>query len=235
MTEFLGGAGAFVLYLAPFAVVMLLLRKFTGIPDELFRKLLHFILLGAYIPLMFSFERWWMCVIFVLCLVCLLFPTLLIAGKIPGFSAFVNERKKGEFLSSMLLALGVMAASMTIGWGVLSDRYIVLASVYAWGVGDGFAALVGKKIGRHKITWKFVDNKKSYEGSAAMLITSALAVFVVLLVRGGLHPALALLVAIVAAVASTFAELCSKGGIDTVTCPAISMAIIVLLTRLFGG
>ena len=235
MTEFLHGLTAFSLYLATFAVVLLLIRKFTKIPDELFRKSLHFVLLGAYIPLLFGFDTWWRCLILVGGLIALLFPVLLLIGKIPGFSSFVNERKKGEFLSSMVLALGVMALSITVGWGVFNDRYIVLASVYAWGVGDGFAALVGKRFGKHKITWKFVDNKKSYEGSIAMLLTSALAVFVVLLIRGGINPVFCLLISLVAATASTFVELCSKGGIDTITCPAVSMAIILPLTALFGG
>ena len=235
VTEFLNGLLIFIVYLTPCAVVMLLIRKFTKIPDELFRKILHFILLGAYIPLLFGFDTWWRAIILGVAMAALLFPVLLLAGKIPGFSSFVNERKKGEFLSSMLLALGVMAATTAVGWGIMKDQYIGLASVYAWGVGDGFAALIGKKFGKHKIKWKFVDNKKSYEGSAAMLLTSALAVFTVLMVRGGINPLFAAAIALVAALVSTFVELCSKGGIDTVTCPAISMVIIVALTELVGG
>lgn len=235
MTDFLNGLLIFIMYLAPCAVIMLLIRKFTKIPDELFRKKLHFILLGAYIPLLFGFDKWWRAIILVVAMAVLLFPVLLLAGKIPGFSSFVNERKKGEFLSSMLLALGVMAASTAVGWGIMKDQYIVLASVYAWGVGDGFAALIGKRFGKHKIKWKFVDNKKSYEGSGAMLLTSALAVFTVLMVRGGINPLFAAAIAILTATASTFVELCSKGGMDTVTCPAVSMAIVVLSLGLIGG
>ena len=235
MTEFLHGVMIFALYLLPLGVILLLIRKFTRIPDELFRKSLHFVLLGAYVPLLFGFDTWYRCLIFVGVLLVLLLPTLFLIGKIPDFSSFVNERKKGEFLSSTVLALGVMALSITVGWGLFNDRYIVLASVYAWGVGDGFAALIGKRFGKHKISWKFVDNKKSYEGSLAMLLTSALAVFVVLLVRGGINPILCLLISLVAAAASTFAELCSKGGIDTITCPAVSMAIILVSMGIVGG
>ena len=235
MTELLHGLIAFIIYLAPLAVIMLLVRQFTKINDELFRKLLHLIFLGAYIPLLVAFDTWWLCLIFVIGLIVLLFPVLLFAEKVPGFAAFVNERKSGEFTGSMFLALGVMAGSITIGWGLLGEKYIVLASVYCWGIGDAFAALVGKRFGKHKIKWKFVDNKKSYEGSLAMLLTSAVAVFVILCLRGGLDPLLCALVALVAATASTFAELCSKGGIDTITCPAVSMLIILPLVNLIGG
>ena len=64
MQEFMYGAKIFILYLIPMAVFFLSLRKFVRINDELFRKVLHFILLGAYIPLVFAFEKWWMASLF---------------------------------------------------------------------------------------------------------------------------------------------------------------------------
>ena len=57
MNGFFDGILAFIYYLTPLALIMLFVRKFTKIPDELFRKSLHFILLGAYIPLLFGFPR----------------------------------------------------------------------------------------------------------------------------------------------------------------------------------
>ena len=235
MTEFLHGTLIFLLYLVPLAIIILTIRKFTKIQDELFRKILHFILLGAYIPLLFGFKTWWICIIFVTCLLVLLFPVLLFAEKIPGFSKFVNERKKGEFISSMVLALSVMLGSITIGWGLMNDKFLVLASVYSWGIGDAFAALIGKRFGKHKITWKFVDNKKSYEGSIAMFITSTIAVAVVLIIRGGVKPLPIICISTLSALASTFVELCSKKGSDTVTCPLVSMVVIIPLLIVFGG
>ena len=235
MGEFLKGLNIFLIYLVPLAIIMLLIRNFSKINDELFRKILHFILLGAYIPLLFAFEKWWMCLILVASLLILLLPTLLLVSKIPGFSEFVNERKNGEFTSSMIFALSIMIISITIGWGLLNDKFLVLASVYSWGVGDAFAALVGKKYGKHKITWKFVDNKKSYEGSLAMIISSLIAVFITLLLRGGVNPIYCLLIAFIVSFASTFMELCTKNGFDTITCPLVSMAIIIPLTMLLGG
>ena len=235
MKELLVGSLWFLAYLTPLAVIMLTIRKLTKIDDELFRKILHLIFLGAYVPLLFGFKTWWICVGFVAILAALLFPTLHIIGDMQGFSSFVNERKKGEFKNSMVLALSVMACSITIGWGIFGDKYLVIACVYSWGIGDAFAALIGKRYGKHKITWKFVDNKKSCEGSLAMLVTSALAVFTVLMIRGGVDPLFCAGIAILAAAASTFVELCSKNGIDTITCPAISMAVILPLITLLGG
>lgn len=232
MQPFLCGAGTTVLYIIVAVGIMLLVRKCFPIPDELFRKALHFILLGAYIPLVFAFEAWWMAAIFAASLIIILFPALSIAGKVPMFSAFVNERKEGEFKSSMVLAVGMMAFSVSVCWGLFADRYLVLATIYAWGIGDGLAALVGKRFGKHKITWKLVDGKKSVEGSAAMFLCSFLSVFAVLLVRGGIGVPMCCAIALLAALVSTLAELCAKDGWDTVICPVSAMAVIIPMVTL---
>ena len=233
MQPFLSGVGITALYIIVAVGIMLLVRKCFTIPDELFRKALHFVLLGAYIPLVFAFEAWWMAAIFAASLIVILFPALSIASKIPMLSAFIIERKKGEFLSSMVLAVGMMAFSVTVCWGLFADRYLVLATIYAWGIGDGLAALVGKRFGKHKIKWRFADGKKSMEGSAAMFLCSLAAVFTVLMVRGGIGVPMCFAIALLAAIVSTIAELCAKDGWDTVICPVSAMLVIIPMVTLF--
>ena len=232
MQPFLYGAGITVLYIVIAAGIMLLARMLFTIPDELFRKILHFILLGAYIPLVFAFEKWWMAAGFSAALIVVLFPALFFAEKIPMFSSFVNERKKGEFKSSMVLAVGMMAFSVTVCWGLFGDKYLVLASIYAWGVGDALAALVGKRFGRHKIKWKLADGKKSVEGSVAMFLCAFVSVFAVLLFRGGTGSAMCAGIAALAALVCTVTEMCTKNGLDTVICPVSAMVVIIPLTVL---
>ena len=232
MQSFLYGAGITLLYIIIAAGSIFLARKRFTIPDELFRKLLHFVLLGAYIPLVFAFKKWWMAAIFASSLIIILFPALSIAGKIPMFSAFVNERKKGEFKSSMVLAVGMMAFSVSVCWGLFHDQYLVLASIYAWGIGDGLAALVGKRFGKHKIRWKLADGKKSVEGSAAMFFCALVSVFTVLMVRGGIGIHMCLVIACLAALVCTLAELCAKSGLDTVICPVSAMIVIIPMVTL---
>ena len=232
MQPFLSGVGITALYIIVAVGIMLLVRKCFTIPDELFRKALHFVLLGAYIPLVFAFEAWWMAAIFATSLIVILFPALSIASKIPMLSAFIIERKKGEFLSSMVLAVGMMAFSVTVCWGLFADRYLVLATIYAWGIGDGLAALVGKRFGKHKIKWKLADGKKSVEGSAAMFLCSLAAVFTVLMVRGGIGVGMCFVIALLAALVCTIAELCAKDGWDTVICPVSAMIVIIPLVTL---
>ena len=235
MQELLNGAGALCLYAIPAVAIMMIARKVLKLPDELFRKILHFIVLGAYVPFAFCFERWWVSAGFAASLIILLYPVLMFAGRIPAFSSFVNERKKGEFKSSMILAVGMIALSVSVCWGIFGDRYLVLACVYAWGVGDAFAALIGKRFGKHKITWKLADTHKSVEGCAAMFLTSAIAVFTVLMIRGGVGIVSGLVISAAAAFVCMIVELCSKNGLDTLTCPSSAMVVIIPLLKVLGG
>lgn len=233
MQPFLYGTGITMLYIIATVAIMLLLRKFIMIPDELFRKILHFILLGAYIPLVFAFEKWWMATIFSTSLIVVLFPTLFFAEKIPMFSSFVNERKKGEFKSSMIFAVGMMAFSVAVCWGAFGDKYLVLASIYAWGIGDALAALIGKRFGKHKIKWKLADSKKSVEGSLAMFLCAFASVFLVLFFRGEIGIIMCSVIAVLSALVCTITEMCTKNGLDTVVCPISAMTVIIPLTMLF--
>ena len=235
MHELLHGALVFVLYVIPAAVVMLTARKFLKIPDELFRKILHFILLGAYIPFLYAFQTWWISAGFSAVLIVIIYPILALAGKLPAFSSFVNERKKGEFKSSMVLALLTMVMGISICWGIFGDRLLTLACVYAWGVGDAFAALVGKRFGKHKIKLPLADPRKSWEGSAAMFVCSVLSVLTVLLVRGTPDFFPCLLISLIAATATTYVELITKDGLDTITCPSAAMVVILPLIKILGG
>ena len=227
MHPFLYGILITTLYIAVAVGIMFIARKLINIPDELFRKILHFILLGAYIPLCFAFEAWWMATVYALSLIVILFPALFLAQRIPMFSAFVNERKKGEFVSSMVYAVGMMAFSIAVCWGLFGDKYLVLASIYAWGIGDALAALIGKRFGKHKIKWKIADGKKSVEGSLAMFICALVSVFTVLLVKGGIAIPMCLLIAVLSALVCTFTELCAKNGLDTILCPVSAMVVII--------
>lgn len=67
-----------------------------------------------------------MATVYALSLIAILFPALFLAQRIPMFSAFVNERKKGEFVSSMVYAVGMMAFSIAVCWGLFGDNYVIM-------------------------------------------------------------------------------------------------------------
>lgn len=235
MQELLRGAGSICIYFVAAASVLLTCRWFLKIPDEIFRKTLHFVLLASYIFFVFAFETWWISAAFAVALEIVIYPILVWFERFQNYTSITTERKKGEFKHSLLLAFTMLAVCICVCWGWRGDRYLVLASMYAWGVGDAFAALVGKAFGKHKIRMKYADPHKSVEGSGAMLLTSALAILTVLLFRGGMGLGGCFTVSLAGSAAATFVELVTKDGMDTVTCPAAAMLVILPLTALFGG
>ena len=235
MQDFLHGTGMVLLYYVIAASTAFTCRILTRIPDELFRKGLHFILLGSYPFYLFAFIHWWHPIILAMLLIVVVYPIFMFCERFKNFSRFTTERRQGEFKQSLVLAFTMLSASIAVCWGWLEDKLLVLACMYAWGVGDAFAALIGKPFGRHKLNWKGVDPKKSVEGSAAMFFTSWIAVTVVLLCRGGLPTAGCVLIAAAGAAVCTLVELHTPNGMDTVTCPSAALLTILPLVALVGG
>lgn len=235
MQEFLIGTGWVVLYFILAASIALTCRFFFKIPDEIFRKTLHGILLASFFIFVFVFEKWWMAVILAVLFAIVVYPILAFFERFKGYSQLTTERKSGELKTSLLLVFGMFSVIATICWGWLGDQYLTLASIYAWGFGDAMAALIGKRFGKHKITRKYTDGKKSVEGSMAMFLTSFISVVIILICRGQMNIFAYILIALVVAIVSTFAELYSKNGMDTVICPLSAMIVLLPLVYVFGG
>lgn len=235
MQELMEGTRAVLLYFAVAATSVLGARMLIRIPDELFRKILHCILLGSLPVFLFCFHSWWMAAGEAVGFALLVYPLLAFLDRYPFFEKLTTERKHGELQHSLLLVFGMFALVMAICWGWLDDRYLAMASVFAWGFGDAAAALVGKRYGKHKIRWKYTDGKKSFEGSGAMLLTSLAALILVLSLRGGISTPVIFLIALPVALVGTLAELYSKNGNDTVICPLCTMAALLPLVAAFGG
>ena len=231
----LHGILSLFLYFIILASIALLCRFLIKIPNELFRKLLHCILLGSLLVFTFCFDTWWHAALSALVFAIVVYPVLHYFERFKSYSALTTERKKGELKESLLLVFGMFALVILICWGWLGDRYLVLASVYAWGFGDAAAALVGKAWGRHKIHFGHADKNKSVEGSSAMFLVSLVSVAAVLLCRGGLSAAGYVVIPVVTALVSAAAELYSKDGHDTVICPLSAMVVLLPLVHLFGG
>lgn len=234
LLEFGIGFGKVIGYFAICATSALLLRRFVSIPTEVFRKVLHLILLCSLLVLVFVFETWWISALAALAFVVVAYPAILLGEKINGFSELITERKNGEIKHSLIIVFGMFATMICIGWGWLGERWLVLACVYAWGFGDGAAALIGTKFGKHHLKGRFIDERKTVEGTLAMFVVSFLSVLIVLLAGGkvvwyGNAPIAALAAAVCAAV-----ELHTRNGMDTLTCPFAAAAVILPLVHLWG-
>ena len=211
------------------------IRALVKVPEELFRKLLHFILLGSFLVLSVSFSTWHVTAIVAVAFEIIVYPILMVFERLKKYSEFTTERKAGELKTSLLLVYTMFAVVVTICWGVFEDKYLALASLYAWGIGDAVAALIGKKFGKHKIYARGLDGKKSYEGTASMFAASCMSVVIILMVRGGLPVLACVVISLVVGAVSATVELYSKDGNDTVFCPLAAMAILLPLVYVFGG
>ncbi|MBE6560339.1 MAG: phosphatidate cytidylyltransferase [Ruminococcaceae bacterium] len=231
MQDFLAGTGYTILYYCILAAAALLARFLIRIPDEIFRKTLHGILLGSLLVYVFGFTVWYHAALSCLCFAAVVFPILFFFERFKSYSHMVTERRRGELKSSLLLVFSMFAAVISVCWGWLGDRLLVLASVYAWGIGDAAAALIGKRFGRHKIP----GTKKSFEGSLSMFLSSFLAVFLILYIRGGISLGGMVITALATGAVSAAVEVYTPGGMDTVSCPLAAMTVLLPLSAVFGG
>ncbi len=235
MSPILLGTLNLIIYFVIAVILAFSGRVLFTIPDEVFRKILHFILLGSFYVLIVSYPTWLSAALTAVIFEIAVYPILALAERLKKYSEFTTERKSGELKQSLLLVYTMFAIVVSICWGLLGDKYLALASFYAWGIGDAAAALVGKKFGRHKIKARGLDGKKSYEGTAAMFMISCISVFSILVWRGGLSMFFCGIIALIVGAVSAAAELYSRNGNDTVICPMSAMVVLLPLVYLFGG
>jgi phytol kinase len=235
MIEFLQGFGILCGYFFVCASAALLLRRFARIPSEVFRKILHIILLCSLFVWIYTFQTWWIASLAALIFIAIVFPLLSLAEKLDCYSELLTERRSGEIKHSLILVFSMFAILNSICWGWLGERWLVLACICAWGFGDAAAALIGKKYGRHYLEGKLIEGRKSVEGTLAMFTVSLISVLIVLLINGNVAWYTSLTIAVLTAAASSVVELYTRKGMDTVTCPFAAAAVLLPLVHLWGA
>lgn len=234
MLAFLARFGILLGYFVLCAASALILRRLVTMPKEIFRKTLHIILLGSILVLTHNFPTWQEAAAASFAFAAIVFPILTLLEHIPGYSELLTERKHGEIKNSLIVVFVMFTALICVCWGWLGEKYLVVASVLAWGLGDAAAALVGKRFGRHAIEGPLVEGRKSLEGTLAMFLVSFLTVLAILIVHRpmpwyGYAPISAITAAVCAVV-----ELYTKNGMDTLTCPFAAAAVLIPLTHCVG-
>ena len=235
MSPILTGTLNLIIYFVIAVILAFSGRVLFTIPNEVFRKILHFILLGSFYVLIVSYPTWLSAALTAVIFEIAVYPILALAEHLKKYSEFTTERKSGELKQSLLLVYTMFAIVVAVCWGIFGDKYLALASFYAWGIGDAAAALIGKKFGKHKIRARGLDGKKSYEGTASMFLISCISVFSILVWRGGLSAFFCGIIALLVGAVSAVSELYSRNGNDTVICPMSAMITLLPLVCLFGG
>ena len=111
---------------------------------------------------------------------------------------------------------------VVLTFGILKEPMIGAVGILVMGYGDGLAAIIGNKYGKHKIIYN-----KSIEGSITMFITSLIITATTLLIFSIYN---FLLIALVVSIIATIVELFTPKGLDNLSVPLItSLALYLLL------
>ena len=216
-----------VLWIGLLLLVASLLNRFGTDNSEVIRKVVH---IGTGNIILFA---WWLHIpafvgvgasvlASVVTLLSYSFPIL------PGINS-VGRKSLGTFFYAV--SIGVLVAWF---WAINRPQYAALGIlVMAWG--DGLAALVGQRFGKHP--YKIWDNKKSWEGSGTMAVVSFIVSCLIFLsVQGNNWQTW--IVSLSVALLATTLEAFSVYGIDNLTVPlgsaALGFCLIELLPRYWG-
>lgn len=227
--EYLWVLGIFSLMIVVLASILILLRLFTPIPDYIFRKLLHIVAISTILPLTLCTNNWLIALLVDITFIVLVTLILIPLENIPFYKNLFVEKRSHEVLLSFLGLFIMIALFLALGWGVLGEKYLALASIMAWGPGDAMAAIVGKTLGKHKLQGKMIEGVKSVEGTCAMAITSFVCTLLTLLIATNIAWFIVLPMSIVIGVIASITELYTIRGWDTVTVPSVSFVILLIL------
>ena len=230
MYEFIKGLLIIIIYFIICASIAIICRKTFKINNEVFRKLLHFVLLGSLFVFIYAYDTWWISVLTCISIILIAYPILFFFERFKTYSETLTERKKGELRRSLIVVFVMFSVVISVCFGWLNNKELIIPVVLSWGVGDAMAALFGKRFGKHKIYMK-----KSFEGSMAMFISSIIVVLAFLLLKGIVDIYAAIITSVVVSLAVTTVELFTHDGFDTITCPVTSLASLLLMLWLFGG
>jgi phytol kinase len=141
---------------------------------------------------------------------------------LPGINS-VGRKSLGTFFYSV--SIGVLIAWF---WYLEQPFYAVMGIlIMAWG--DGLAALIGQRFGKHK--YNVLGGQKSLEGSLTMtLVSFIISILILLAVQGNTWETW--LISFVVAVVATGLEAISFLGIDNLTVPLGSAALAFVLNQL---
>jgi phytol kinase len=196
-------------------------NRFTQAGPEMVRKVVH---IGTGNVILIA---WWLNIpMWVSVSASIVFSAIaLLSYSVPILPSInsIGRKSLGTFFYAV--SIGVLVAWF---WSLNLPQFAALGIlVMTWG--DGFAAIIGQRFGRHP--YKLWNMQKSWEGSSAMaLISFVVSASILLTTQGNLWQVW--LISLIVAIVATTLEAFSKYGIDNLTVPIGSAAIAYFLTQI---
>ncbi len=203
-------------------IIAWVVKRFVSDEPEILRKIVHIgtgnvILLAWWLDVPASIGITASIVASAVTLLSYKFPIL------PGINS-VGRQSLGTFFYAV--SVGILVAYF---WHLQQPQYATIGiMVMAWG--DGLAALIGQRFGKHK--YKIFGAQKSWEGSLTMALASYLVSSLILLgVEGNNWQTW--VISLVVALVATALEAVSFLGVDNLTVPLGSAALAFGLFQLW--
>ena len=230
--EFIKTALWFIVPIIVLAIILITIRIFVSIPDFIFRKMLHMVAISMIMVLIVVPSHWWIPEI--LMGVCALGIVAILLAFEPTefYKKLFIEKGKHEVLISFLVFFVVVVSLIAFFWGYRGDnhKFYVGIAILSWGLGDASAAIFGHLIGKHKVSGKLIEGTKSIEGSVACFISAMIISLVLLLTLMHVVWWLAIIESLVIGIVVSLAELFTKKGLDTLTCPLCAGLVLFLFS-----
>ena len=221
--------GRLIAYIVPCVLILLPIRFLTKVPSFVFRKLLHIVAFTCFVVMLLSAESWQAAALTSIIIAVLIYPLLSLVEGQPWYEKLFVQKSKGEVKRSLLMLFFMFAAVIAVAWGVFGKPHVAAAAILMWGMGDAMAALVGIPFGKHKIRFKPINGRKSWEGSFAMMVASFLVGTGLLWLYHGFALGFVILPVLIAALIGTIVEMLSPSEWDTVTVPIAILGFLMIM------
>jgi len=197
-----------------------ILRRLKQDP-ELVRKIVH---IGTGNVLLIA---WWLHIPTWLCVTAgVTFSAIALASHYTNILPMIHDvgrKTYGVFYYALSITILVVFL-----WDSHPQYAVIGVMVMSWG--DGMAALIGKRFGKHSFV--HLGNKRSLEGSFAMFVTSLIVMIGILGITHSIHTRDITIAIPVAAIAALL-EAYSPGGTDNISVPLSSAALSYVLQSIF--
>ncbi len=208
--------GIIVSYLA-IILVILTAKLFEKKGKEASRKFIHIALGNWWLIAMYFFDNVWFAI----------FPpaTFVIINYISYKKDVIKvmEREKNEGLGTVYYAIALLI-TVIVTFGIINKPILGLVSIFIMAYGDGFAAIIGKKVKSMK--YKVFDTEKSIAGSATMFVISLIIIGIYLCMS---NSQLWILKSIICSLILTLIEAVSIKGTDNLTIPMSALVMLMIM------
>ncbi len=230
------GLGASYAYATGLLVLAEVIRRWRGYPQDFTRKIVH-IGAGMWVfGVLALFDTWYIGII--------PFASFILINYILWrYKVLESMDAPDSSPGTVYFALSITLLFLAF-WRTNSpdDKgYIAAAGTMAMTWGDSMAAIIGKRFGQHR--YNVAGGTRSWEGSVAMLIASAIAMFLTLVLvpgsaLGPLTPPLAsgtaVAAALIGAAIAAVAEAFSPAGTDNLSVPLLAGAVVFGIVTVLG-